>query len=230
MKKIIGVLCVLTLVLVSAAALAADVGDYITFGVYEQDNDLANGKEPIEWLVLDKNSSGLLVVSRYVLDNQPYHVLAEDVTWETCYLRMWLNGHFMNEAFTADERDQILTTTVRAEANTDAYFWTYAGNSTKDQVFLLSYSQANRYFPGEGDSNCEPTAYAEAQGAIVPAHNRVFSRYSKNVTSTIWWLRTVGSKQDNACHVLASGGPDMGGNAVENTAGVRPAMWINLAP
>ena len=28
------------------------VGDYIRFGAYEQDNDIENGKEDIEWLVL----------------------------------------------------------------------------------------------------------------------------------------------------------------------------------
>ena len=29
----------------------ANVGDYVTFGHYEQDNDLENGKESIEWKV-----------------------------------------------------------------------------------------------------------------------------------------------------------------------------------
>ena len=34
---------------------AADVkvGDYIKFGAYEQDNNTSNGKEDIEWLVLE---------------------------------------------------------------------------------------------------------------------------------------------------------------------------------
>ena len=33
---------------------AANVGDYVTLGVYEQDNVESNGKEPIEWRVLDQ--------------------------------------------------------------------------------------------------------------------------------------------------------------------------------
>ena len=32
----------------AAAGIAANVGDIVTFGHYEQDNDESNGKEPIE--------------------------------------------------------------------------------------------------------------------------------------------------------------------------------------
>ncbi|MBP3696995.1 MAG: hypothetical protein J6J45_05560, partial [Clostridia bacterium] len=67
------------------------VGDYITFGSYEQDNDLSNGKEPIEWLVLDKQDGKVLVISKYALDAKPYNDEYVDVTWETCTLRSWLN-------------------------------------------------------------------------------------------------------------------------------------------
>lgn len=41
------------------------VGSYITFGSYEQDDDITNGKEPIEWLVLAKKNNRMLVISRY---------------------------------------------------------------------------------------------------------------------------------------------------------------------
>ena len=36
------------------ALKAAEVGSYIYFGEYEQDNNKATGKEAIEWLVLKK--------------------------------------------------------------------------------------------------------------------------------------------------------------------------------
>ncbi|MBQ4644402.1 MAG: hypothetical protein IJB72_01425, partial [Clostridia bacterium] len=36
----------------------AQVGDIITFGNYEQDNKTANGKEEIEWKVLEKDENG----------------------------------------------------------------------------------------------------------------------------------------------------------------------------
>ena len=33
---------------------SANIGDYVFFGTYEQDNNNSNGKEDIEWLVLEK--------------------------------------------------------------------------------------------------------------------------------------------------------------------------------
>ena len=46
----------------------AQVGDIITFGNYEQDNKTANGKEAIEWKVLEKDQNGkMLLISRYAV-------------------------------------------------------------------------------------------------------------------------------------------------------------------
>ena len=47
------------------------VGDIITFGEYEQDGNIINGKEPIEWIVADSNDGNYLLVSRYILDCKP---------------------------------------------------------------------------------------------------------------------------------------------------------------
>ena len=40
------------------------VGDLITFGTYEQDNNPDNGPEPIEWVVLDVKDHKALVISK----------------------------------------------------------------------------------------------------------------------------------------------------------------------
>ena len=63
------------------AARAADVGDIITFGSYEQDNNTLNGKENIEWLVLAKEDDRILVTSKYALDCQQYNTEYTGVTW-----------------------------------------------------------------------------------------------------------------------------------------------------
>ena len=46
------------------------IGEILSFGAYEQDNNTSNGKEEIEWIVLDKKDDRMLVISRYALDNQ----------------------------------------------------------------------------------------------------------------------------------------------------------------
>jgi hypothetical protein len=118
MKKIFAILLCLVLLLGMTAALAettvpADiaVGDIVTFGHYEQDNDTSNGQEVIEWIVLevDEANHRLWVVSRYGLDAQPYNAEAAEVTWQTCTLREWLNGTFFETAFTPEEQVAVLT-------------------------------------------------------------------------------------------------------------------------
>ena len=48
-------------------------GDIVTFGRYEQDNDLSDGQEPIEWIVLDQGDNAVALISRYGLDARQYH-------------------------------------------------------------------------------------------------------------------------------------------------------------
>ncbi len=111
----------------------AKVGDYVAFGAYEQDNNTSNGKEDIEWLVLEVKDGKALVISKYALDRKPYNASYTDVTWETCTLRKWLNKEFINAAFSADEKAMIPTVTVPADKNPD--YSTNPGNATQDQVF-----------------------------------------------------------------------------------------------
>lgn len=76
------------------------IGEYVTFGSYEQDADFDNGPEPIEWMVLDHQDGRTLLLAKYGLDASWYHVeSADDVTWENCKLRSWLNTDFYNTAF-----------------------------------------------------------------------------------------------------------------------------------
>ena len=229
----------------SASSLAnAKVGDTIKFGKYEQDNKTSNGKEDIEWIVLDKDNSGkLFVVSKYVLDNIQYNTKRENVTWETCSLRKWLNSTFMNDAFNSTEKAMIQTTDVINKGNP----WNTkvkGGKNTKDSIFLLSIDEAKKYFPNdksgpfEGSSEaraCKVTAYALAQG--VDAVNwendfspwdteKEFKKYDGYCIS--WWLRTPGTgANDEAADVLYSGVISNEKNPfVDWTAGLRPAMWI----
>lgn len=55
------------------------VGDCVEFGTYEQDNDASNGKEAIEWLVLEVQNGKILIISKYGLDCRPYNTDCKDV-------------------------------------------------------------------------------------------------------------------------------------------------------
>lgn len=165
----------------------AKVGDIVYFGTYEQDNDTSNGKENIEWRVLAKENSRVLVISDKALDCQPYNSsYTEEVTWENCSLRKWLNGTFLNKAFSPEEQAQIQNTTVSADNNPQ--YSTNPGNATTDKVFLLSINEVEKYFNSDEARKCAPTAYAKAQGAST---SDTFKTPSGAATCW-WWLRSPG--------------------------------------
>ena len=198
------------------------VGDSYTFGSYEQDNNTSNGKEDIEWIVLDKDGANILVISKYALDCQQYNTSYTDVTWESCSLRKWMNGTFLNAAFSSEEAAMIATTTVTADKNPS--YSTNAGNDTQDQVFLLSITEVEKYFSSNNDRMCVPTAYAIAQGAYTS------SSYSVGGAATCWWwLRSPGDRSNYAADVSSDGSVNYSGDYVSYGSGcVRPALWINL--
>ena len=199
------------------------VGDIVYFGTYEQDNDTTNGKEDIEWLVLAKEKNRVLVISDKALDCQPYNSsYTEEVTWEKCSLRKWLNNDFINAAFTAEERAKIPTVMVSTDKNPE--YDTDPGNATKDKVFLLSIVEVEKYFPSNEARKCVPTEYAISNGAYTS------DSYTKGGKATCWWwLRSPGYNRFDAASVNMYGNVDEEGSHVNNdTYAVRPAMWISI--
>ena len=194
------------------------VGSTVTFGAYEQDNNASNGKEAIEWIVLANQGNQSLLISRYALDCQQYNTKYENVTWSSCSLRTWLNGTFLKAAFSSNEQKAILTTSVdNSKSQGNSSWFTNGGNNTTDQIFLLSYAEAGKYFSSNTDRICKPTAYAKAQGA-----------YTNDSGNCWWWLRSPGINLNLAAYVTTDG--SLGSSRLVNRGydAVRPAFWINL--
>ena len=106
------------------------VGAIIKFGTYEQDGNISNGAEAIEWRVLAIEDNKALVISKYVLDWKQYHEVSEKISWSNCGLRTWNNGDFYNQAFNTDEKGKIEPTTI-----------TTKDDSSENQVFILNKSE-----------------------------------------------------------------------------------------
>lgn len=191
------------------------VGEYVKFGSYEQDNDTANGKEEIEWLVLEVRDGKALVISKYALDRMPYHYPADNITWETCSLRKWLNNDFFGVAFTEDEKKQIAQAEVSADKTSNQSV--DSGNATQDKLFLLSNTEVSKYFENNSDRQCKATKYVVAKGSFVDENG-----------NCDWWLRSPGAYQYRAAYMLPEGSVYERGLAAVSSAAVRPAMWIDL--
>lgn len=194
----------------------AEQGSVVIFGKYEQDNNTNDYTENIEWLVLVKDESRLLLVSRDVLDCQPYNKERTFLTWEDCSLRRWLNEEFINAAFTETEKNIIENTHITADKNT--YYLTESGNDTYDRIFLLSLKEGEKLFPDYNSRIAKPTAYAKFKGVNSNEFNRCW-----------WWLRSPGASLDFAAVIYYEGTFDYYGDFVDTDfIGVRPALWVNL--
>lgn len=203
---------------VSEKLKAAKVGDYVVFGSYEQDNNTSNGKEDVEWLVLAREGDKALVISRYALDRLPYNNTYTSVTWETCSLRKWLNGTFIDNAFSDDEKKMLQSTKVTADKNPD--YSTSPGSDTNDKVFLLSINEVNKYFDSDAARQCKPTAYAVA--------HETYTTYD-NDNCCYWWLRSPDDNSRYAAYVGRDGSVNTSvGLVFYDDYAVRPALWISL--
>ena len=192
-----------------------------TFGSYEQDGDAANGKEPIQWLVLDRDGDKVLLLSKYALDYQSFMPFYEPVTgpftWENSSLRRWLNSTFLNAAFNSSERQRLLTTTVITSPG--SLHRENGPVTTEDRVFLLSNTEVYAYFANEAATAAEYTAYA------LSANPWAGSATAPGAVD--WWLRTTdGSDHPDGVH--PDGGVGEGARAYEGEY-VRPAIWVDMS-
>ena len=124
---------------------------------------------------------------------------AEEVTWDICTLRKYLNGNFL-QTFNSNELGQILDTVNTNDGNKQ--FGTDGGDKTTDKVFILSIEEAEKHF------------------------NNNESRMSKlNDTFDCWWLRSPGETAINAAIVDDTGAIDFNGQCVDFKCGIRPVLW-----
>lgn len=116
--------------------------------------------EPIKWRVL-KNEEGMLtLLSDSILDCKKYHEQREEINYDSCSLKVWLNDNFLKFAF-----DRIEVCYIREVDGV--------------KVDLLSSKDAKEYFANNDDRIASATEYALYEGVW---------QDPKNYTSW-WWLK-----------------------------------------
>lgn len=197
----------------------AEPGETIFWGAYRQSTSSPD-KEEIAWLVLDKESDRMLIISDRGLDCQPFHNKEEACTWENSYIRGWLNDDFLKNAFSNQEQEKILTVTVKADKNPD-YKFVDVGKDTEDKIFLLSIYEAGVYFDSKEKAQVFPTKYAIFNGAGDDDDIEGKPGW--------WWLRTPGENNFCAADVMSGGTIKTEGfDATARNFSVRPALWIDI--
>lgn len=188
----------------------------VFFGAYEQDCDTENGAEPIEWLIVDKSEDGsaYYLISRYILDWRSFDTRSSFTgMWADCELRTWLNGSFMESAFSAEERDAIRETTLE-------------DTNTKDSVFLMAHEDSRLLIRDEYRVGLL-TPYAQQKERVSPSSSRAQLGSYRGFG---FWMRSgQGGTNAGVLNAYASiGSMPNKGNYVKSE-GVRPAMWVDVS-
>ena len=210
--------------------------DCIYFGNYWQEDTNGDGtadqndeKQPIKWRVLSVDGDDAFLLADEALDCKSYNETAEEVTWETCTFREWLNGTFLDAAFSTEEQSAIKTTTVVNEDNIS--YAIVGGNTTSDKIFLLSQNEVinpnygfNSVYNLDSETRqCKASAYAIENGCYI----RNIEGYDDICW---WWLRSPGYNSNGATSVDYGGwGNSIGHSVASRYGGVRPALNINLS-
>lgn len=193
-----------------------------------------------DWCILDSRSDRKLIITRDIVELCPYDDDFTDEVWQTCGLRGFLNGKFL-EIFSDDERSRIIRTEIKNPDN--PWFKTPGGEDTLDMVFIPSLEEADYYFGHGSESLSDKTHSYDfgVDGYTQVADGSFFTnafdceriaRYKGSPVS--WWLRSPGVHNGSAAVVFENGGIcvsgfdpatvlDVGG------VGVRPMLWLQNA-
>ena len=177
------------------------IGDIVTYGRYEQDADESNGPEEIEWIVLDIESDGrMLLFSQWVLEAMAFNETQDSkVKYETSSIRRWLNETFLETAFDKEEQDALLST-----------------QSDTDPVLLLNSLEISRYLNSEQIEG-HATAYAVSHGA----------HQADNGTS--WWWTANVDEIDNRVTGINFQLVEWPYVCTLSRGGVRPAIYLPVS-
>ena len=166
--------------------------------------------EPIRWRILEEKSGEAFLLCDFIIANMAYQPSyrydsstekyyttangAPEGTYQNNYkyseVRRWLNADFYNTAFTAFEREIILTTNVDNSVESTGYASNpYVCENTDDKIFLLSQKEATNSVYGFASSTTDTARrmqtsdYSRATGAYMSTDSSYYG-------NGIWWLRS----------------------------------------
>ena len=181
--------------------------------------------EPIVWRVLSsKNGQYQLLADRLLDVSMYYHSTAmrgsvAPSNYKESDLRAYLNGTFLNKAFTTAQQAAILTTTVDNSAlSTGDWTNSYTCENTKDQLYALSVKEVEDSFADEAARVAKATDYAVAIGADTS---------SADDYADFWWLRSPEADRNARARNVSSNSV-FSNSSVTRSCGVRPAFWLDL--
>ncbi len=175
---------------------------YVAFGSYPQDAD--GGVAPIAWRVLTVEDGKAYLLTEYVLQAMRVHRDKKYPGWRECDIFAFLNGDFLNNTFTEEERAAIVV---------------------DDEIGTITFASADDLknadfgFPNAASRQAQSTEYAKTTGLY---------DYRGKMRYAPYWTRTPSDKNYAQRRTMKDG--KIGYIAVEvSDLGIRPACWVDLS-
>ena len=190
-----------------------NAGDTIEFGGYS-------------WQVLDVHRNHALIITEntYMIGEGRHNHIRGGITWAGSLTRRYLNDEFFY-SFSAQDRARIQQTYVITPDS--PWYYSKGGDNTTDRIFILSVEEVVRYFGDSGQLQNRP----DGVGWISDQYNCARITRNEDGMPAWWWLRSSGGDQHLTPFVDPHGVLTLYGTGASNTTGgVRPVLWLNLAP
>lgn len=205
----------------------------VIFGAYEQDGDYSNGKEPLEWIVLDRDGNRALLLSKYGIETLRWDKDKTLEVWEVDDLYRMMNRTIYEYAFTAEERAALIKTNpIENESvhftNEMLLYPGYTFLLDTDDVLYGKGQDGTLYFRTEESRITIPTAYAAQKGAWLDKNGDFAG------AETPWLLTVTGTTNSDFSEVqFARVFPDGSISYEEEEIKeqhvlIRPAIWVDV--
>ena len=193
--------------------------------------------EPIKWRVIAKNDDNMLLVCDTIIDTFNYcdcsdttqkALLDKDSNshldtnnYKESEIREWLNGTFLQKAFSSEEIAGIHTVTVENGISSTENYATgenvFVCEDTEDKVYLLSYVEVySSDIIKLGNRNRNLSDYARAVGCRMD-----------DLGAGAWWLRSPSNVGDNKVCIVGANGVE--GFEFVSTSGVGVVPVIQIS-
>ena len=166
--------------------------------------------EPIEWLIIDKDTNSAMLISKYILSRHNYVNGTSYVLYEDSEVRRWLNNEYVDVIFTKNEQNQINLLHLYTD-----YYHT---NPPTEYMLIPSKSAIEYYF-----ENC-PNSFRKASdvpyGTSVSYMLSDEKDMSKSSNVPHGWIAAIGTEGEDSELPLYVGGSE------GYPFGIRPVMQL----
>jgi hypothetical protein len=190
-----------------AALKVADIGDRVLFGRFETDTSKP-GTERLEWIVIGKEGDKIKLLASKGIAGSYYHQKHEDITWEKCDLREYLNSTYFTDMFSK-------------------YEWSCVCDNA-DVFTLLTVDELYELYPNAEDRKLIVTDYAQATGTNANRISKLHQWDMKGYDSSWWWLKGSNKEGEITAPIVEIDGSIYENKKYVNKPGgaIRPVLYL----